>query len=206
MKKTSVVIMVVAVMCMVTWHLSNINAATADAAPAKLKIAVVNVTKVLNDCLEKKNIDKVFDSKAEKIRDEMKRLDSKARSIEKEMAEALTPGTKDYSDKMKEYFDTKAKFEGYKEYETRVMSVESQKAYEGLYAKMAEAVEKISQQKQISLVLNKDETPTSSTRNLNELVTLIRTKQVLYNQASMDMTGDVVELMDKAYDKEKASK
>lgn len=207
MKKTSVVVVIAAVLCVITWHLRGINAAPAAApAPAPLKVAVVNVTKVLNECLEKKDIDKVFDSKAEKIREEMKGLDNKARDIEKEMTEALTPGSKDYSKKLKEYFDTKAKFEGIKEYQTRVMSVESQTAYEGLYAKLLTSIKKISLQKQVTLVVNKDETPTNSTRSLNELVALIRTRQVLYNHSSLDMTAEVIGSMDQAYEKEKSGK
>ena len=57
------------------------------------------------------------------------------------------------------------------------------------------AVASVARQEGISLVLNKDETPTQS-RSLADLFALIRTRQVLYSTPSLDITARVIEKLD----------
>jgi Skp family chaperone for outer membrane proteins len=204
MKKTTLVIVVMAGLVVAAWGLRGTGAAQEGDEP-ELKLGLVKVTQVLTECQEYLDRDKKMKQKEQEIRTELSRLREESETIRQELENALTPASDEYMNRLKEWFDKKYAFESLKEYQKESLTTATQAWTENLYEKFLSEVAGVARQKGLTLVLNKDETDMKS-RNVSELSAMIVNRKVLYNAANFDITALVIERMDMAYDKEKAAK
>ncbi len=162
------------------------------------KIAVVNVTKALTECQEYLDRQKETEKRGTEARAEMGRIKEEADAIDEELKNVYEPGSKEYSEKLKTWFDKKARLEALKEYEQQTLSIETRAWTEALYGKLTIATAQVARENNLTLVVNKDDTDLSNTRNIQELFAVIRERQVIYNAPTLDITGMVIEKMDAA--------
>ena len=203
MKKTTLLIVGTAVLMVAAWGLRGIEAKQGTDEPA-LRVGVVKVTRVLTECQEYLDRDKKMKQKEQEIRTELSRLREESETIRQELENVLTPASDEYMARLKEWFDKKYDFESLKEYQKESLTTATQAWTESLYGRFLSEVASIARQKDLTLVLNKDETEMKS-RNVAELSAMIMNRKVLYNSANLDITALVIERMDMAYDKEKAA-
>ena len=195
MKNKFAYILAAAVLCGMAWFISSTDAQSATKAAAP-KIAVLDVSKALTECQEYLDREKQTDQRNSEARAEMGKLKQEIDSISDELKNVYEPGSPEYSEKLKVWFDKKASLEAMNEYIKETLTIETRTWTEALYAKLAIATSAVAREEGVTLVINKDDTDLSVTQNIQELFALIRSKQVIYNAPSMDITGLVIEKLD----------
>ncbi len=189
-------LIVVAIAFFVTLRSTDAQSA---AAPGTVKIAVLDVTKAMVECQEYLARQKETDKRNSEARAQMGKLKQEIDAISEELKNVFEPGSPEYSAKLKDWFDKKASLESMNEYVKETLTIETRSWTESLYGKLVASAGAVARQESISLVINKDGSELSTTQNIQELFTLIRTKQVLYNAPTMDITGLVIEKMDSEF-------
>jgi len=174
-------------------------------APPSLKIAVVNVAGVLSDCRANLDREKASREKERQIKADLAALSAEADSIRQELENALKPGSSEYQEQLRKWFEKRAQYKAHGEYQQEAFAAETQAWMENLYEKLLAEIAKVAREQGVALVLNKDET-TIKPQKLTELTTMILSRKVLYNATNVDLTARLLENMDKSYALEQASK
>jgi Skp family chaperone for outer membrane proteins len=168
------------------------------AAPAQeakcLKIGVVSVRKIFEDC--KRNVKYRQDLAAErdKLGTELEKL-SREIDLEKTGLKTLKQGSPDYLSAMKEILEKQARLQAQQEFFKRQMDIREQTIIEGLFKDVVKATEDVAKEKKLDLVLEKSE-PDLPASNSNELMLTISTHKVLYNAGCEDITNAVLAKVD----------
>lgn len=199
MKNARVIVLVLAVISVALWCYSG-SEAQQPAAPAAVKVGVVNILKVLSKCQAKLDKDKQDQQKQEQILSELKKLRAEADEIQQELQNVLKPDSQAFKDRREEWFNKQAQIQGFTEFHKENYAAESQAWLDVLYETAIEEVAAVARQKEISLILNKDELPAKGAN-----ADLVFARKVLYNAPSMDLTAVVLANIDLAYEKEKAA-
>jgi len=167
------------------------------AAPSEgkcLKIAVVSIRKIFQDC--KRNVKYRQDMMAE--RDKMEaELDKLSKEIDlgKASLKTLKPNSSDYSASMKEIFEKQGRLQAQQEYFKRQMDMREQSVIESLFKDVVNATAEVAKEKGIDMVLEKSE-PELPASNNNELTLTISTHKVLYSAGCDDITSEVLAKVD----------
>jgi len=194
MKSKSVVIMVLAIV------MSGLIVGTAaeKTDPGQdskgLKIAVVSVRKIFQDC--KRNLKYRQDMMAErdKMEAELDKL-TKEIDLDKSSLKTLKPGSADYTKLMKEALEKNGRLQAQQEYYKRLMDMREQTVIESLFKEVVNATAEVAKEKGIDLVLEKSE-PDLPASNNNELTLTISTHKVLYSAGCEDITSAVLAKVD----------
>jgi Skp family chaperone for outer membrane proteins len=203
MKKMTVIMILVLLVCVGLWGY-RVTQAQDTATPAALKVGVVDVAKIMSECQECLDRDKMIQEKKQKVRAELTKMSGEADAMRQELENTLKPGSSEYLSQMQKWFDKMALREAYEKGQTQAFAADSQAWNEVFYKKMEAEIGKIARQDGFTLILDKDEVPLQA-RSASELSALIRTRKVLFSSASLDLTGKVLESMDRLYDREKSS-
>jgi Skp family chaperone for outer membrane proteins len=169
------------------------RAAPADDG-ARPKIGVVDIRQIFQDC--KRNVKYRDEATAEqqKIITELDRL---KKEIEAEEAglKALKAGSSDYLDQMKAVLEKQASLQAKQDYHKQQMALKDQRWTEHLYTDILRETAAVAKQKGLDIVLEKDE-PELPALSAQELMMIIRTHSVLYSGGCLDITGEVMNLVD----------
>jgi len=169
-----------------------------------LKVAVVDVSKVLTECQENLDREKAAREKERNIKAELTKMQSQAQDLREELENVLKPNSEEYQKQMLELYNKMALLEAYQKGQEKIFASETQAWMETFYQKFLDEVKKIARTEGVSLVLNKDEQPLR-TPKLENLMTIIRSRKVLYNSATLDLTARVIQNLDQAYNRQKAA-
>jgi Skp family chaperone for outer membrane proteins len=204
MKKTSILVMLTAGLLATGWCYRMSMAQTAS-EPTALKIVVVNVAKVLSEC--QANLDREKQSKDldKKVNEELQKIKADADAMKEELESVLKIGSKEYNDRLQEWFNKRAIFKARQEGQKEIFSAETQAWMETLYQKLLEEVAKVARQEGATLVLDKDDIA-AKPEKIQDLYNIIRTRKVLYSAPTLDLTAKILENMDRQYEQEKAGK
>ena len=169
-----------------------------------LKVAVVDVTRVLSDCQENLDRQKRLDARQRLFDEKANQLKQEAERIREELETMLKPGRDEYKQRIQTFFDKVGQGEAYQKGQQRIFAVEMQAWVETLYAKFLEEVKSLAQTEGVDLVLNKDDIALKTT-DLTELRAMVRGRKILYSADQIDWTARVIENMDRAYNQSKAN-
>ena len=158
--------------------------------PSFLKIGVVNVERVFQEC--KRNARYVEQSRAEqkKIISELEKI-SREIDAEKAGLKTLKPGSPDYVELMKQMFQKQASLQAQQEFHKQHMTLKDQKWTEQLYQDILDTVEQVAKQKGLDLVLTKDQISLPA-QSATELMMTIRTHKILYSAGCINITGEII--------------
>lgn len=165
-----------------------------------LRIGVVNVGKVLSECRENLNRERESEARNQKIQAELKRLNDEVDALAQELQNAVKPGSEEGQKLLQEWFNKQALQDAFQKGQAEVMAAESQAWLENLYNTALNEIQRVAYQKQLSLVLYKDEIE-SKPKKLADMYGIIRNRKVLYSSPSLDISADVIKQMDLAYEK-----
>jgi Skp family chaperone for outer membrane proteins len=158
------------------------------------KVAIVDVTKVLQNSKKHKQ----WQEKMTKNEGQMKAEFDKAKidmdTLQKGM-NSLKVGSKDYVDAMREFLDKKALLEAKDKFYQEKINMEMQQWTESLYVQMLDITAKVAQKKGIDIVLAQEQLDLPSP-SLRDFMLSIRTKKVLYCGTQLDITDEVLALLD----------
>ena len=165
-----------------------------------LRIAVVNVGKVLSECRENLNRESESEARNQKIQAELKRLNDEVDALAQELQNAVKPGSEEGQKLLQEWFNKQALQGAFQKGQSEVMAAEAQAWLENLYNTALNEIQRVAYQKQLSLVLYKDEIDTKP-KKLADMYGIIRNRKVLYSSPSLDISADVIKQMDLDYEK-----
>ena len=191
MKLKSIVVMVLVII------MSGfiVSAGAVRAADNKcLKIGVVSVRKIFQDCKRNTKYRQEMTAERDKLEAE---LDSLSKDIDasKSKLKMLKQGSADYLSGMKDVLDKQASLQAKQEYFKRQMDMREQTVVEQLFKDVIKATGEVAKEKGIDLVLEKSE-PDLPAANTNELTLTISTHKVLYSSGCEDITDAVMAKVD----------
>ncbi len=163
---------------------------------AQPKIGVVGIRQIFQDC--KRNVKYREEATAEQQRI-ITELDKLKREIEVEEAglRALKAGSSDYLNLMKAVLEKQASLQAKQDYHKQQMALRDQRWTEELYTDILRETAAVAKEKGLDLVLEKDE-PELPALSAQELMMIIRTHSVLYSGGCLDITDEVMNLVDAA--------
>jgi len=158
-----------------------------------LKIGVVRMRTVFQDC--KKNIEhqKQLNAEQNRIIAELEKLSKEAEALKADLM-TRKPGSSDHSNLMQQVMDKQAQFGARKEFHQQQMAYKDQQWTEQLYKDILEVVKQVAKANGLDIVLAKEE-PDFPTTSQTELMLAIRTHKLLYSADGFDITKEVVKLL-----------
>jgi Skp family chaperone for outer membrane proteins len=167
-------------------------------------LAVVDVMKVLTQCQENLDREQVIEKREQEFEAKLNTLKQQAQAIREELEQALKPGTDEYMTRMQEWFNKTALVEAYDKGQRQAFAAETQAWMEMLYRKFLDETAELARLEEISLILAQDNLPLDQATKLSELSGAIRSRKVLYASPTLEVTGRVMERMDRSYAQHKA--
>lgn len=167
-----------------------------------VKVGVVNVGKVLSECQANLEREAETEKRSIEIQAKLKELDGQIKALGQELQTALKPGSKEHQTQMQEWFNKRALQDAYEKGQREVLAAEVQAWVESLYDTMLTEVGRVARSNNLNLILYKEVTE-EKPQKLSELYKMIQNRKVLYSSPTLDVTAEVIEKMNQAYDKSK---
>ena len=158
------------------------------------KIAVVSVLKIFQECKKNDKFKQEFIAENNKVMAELEKL-SKEIEAEKAGLKTLKAGSSNYMSMVKTILQKQASLQAQQEFYKQQMALKEQQWTEEIYKDILRETRKVAEQKGLQLVLEKDE-PVLPCSNYTELMTVISTHKVLYDQGCLDITDEVMTSLD----------
>ena len=159
-----------------------------------LKIGVVSVRKIFQDCKRNTKYRQEMTAERDKIEAELESL-SKDIDAGKSKLKMLKQGSADYLSGTKDVIEKTASLQAKQEYFKRQMDMREQTVVEQLFKDVIKATGEVAKEKGFDLVLEKSE-PDLPAANTNELTLTISTHKVLYSSGCEDITDAVMAKVD----------
>jgi len=159
-----------------------------------LKIGVVSVRKIFQDCKRNTKYRQEMLAERDKLEAELESM-SKEIDASKSKLKMLKPGSADYLSGMKDVFDKQGSLQAKQEYFKRQVDMREQAVIEQLFKEVVKATGEIAKDKGFDMILEKSE-PDLPAANSNELTLTISTHKVLYSAGCDDITDAVMAKVD----------
>jgi Skp family chaperone for outer membrane proteins len=177
--------------------------AAKEKAPASVKIGIVSVREVFENCTMKIEVEKTLAAEGEKKFAELKKLEE---SVETDKA-ALSKrkeNSADYMEMLGALMQKQSQFDAQKEFFQQDLAVKEMQGKEKIYRKILEVIASVAQEKGLDLILNRDDNYLNrpdlgqSAQSPSDLILTTKTHKLLYFNPSLDITADVVSAMSKS--------
>ncbi|MDH7598153.1 MAG: OmpH family outer membrane protein [Sedimentisphaerales bacterium] len=157
------------------------------------RIGVVSMMRLLRDSQRASQRQRQFEAEQEQITGELTRLNQELESDQAKL-KAFKQGSPEYMDLYKAMVEKQAKLQALQEYHRQASAAKERQWTEQLYKEILQAVTQVAQQKGLSLVLEwtEPEFPIPPER----FVATINTQKVLYAKGCVDITADVMAIID----------
>jgi Skp family chaperone for outer membrane proteins len=161
---------------------------------AGLKIAVVSIRKIFQEC--KKGISYKKEAIAEQDRI-IAELDKLSKEIEAEKAglKTLKENSSDYMVRAKELFEKQASYQARQEFYKQQLELKDKLWTKEIYQDILRIADGVAKEKGLDLVFREDEIDFSET-NANELGLAMRVQKLLYSGGCLDITDEVTARLD----------
>jgi len=189
-KKIIMLLIVVVSILSVALFTNQVGAASDDAG----KIAVVSIPKIMAQSKYAATMQEQIVEQKDASMAELEKLRTQMEAVRADM-DTRKAGSAEHSKLRRELIEKRAVAEVQKEYLQEELMLQNKQSMEQLYAKILEAVREIAQAKGIELVLDSDEVQLPSP-SVNELTMMIQTHKVLHYAPSLDITDEVIKLVD----------
>jgi Skp family chaperone for outer membrane proteins len=193
MKVTNVIMLCLAVVIISLAGFTAVTSADSNTTPDS-QIGVVSVRYIFEN--SKKNDNYRTEAVAEQ-----NQLIAELEKLNKEVAAAnaglktLKPDSDDYLKSSQELLNKQAALEANREFYKRKMEIKDQRWTENLYIKTLEATKTVAAEKGLDIVFEKEE-PEFPASSANELMLLIRTHKVVYSAGAVDISEEVLKVLD----------
>ena len=171
--------------------------AAKEKAPASVKIGIVSVREVFENCTMKIEVEKTLAAEGEKKFAELKKLEE---SVETDKA-ALSKrkeNSADYMEMLGALMQKQSQLDAQKEFFQQELSVKEMQEKEKIYRKILEVIASVAKDKGLDIVLSRDDNylnqPDSGppAQNPTDLILTTKTHKLLYFNPNLDFTADVV--------------
>ena len=162
-------------------------------ATATSKIGVVNVLKVFRDCKRNETYKVQMAEEQAKIEAQLKQLEIEIVAEEAGL-QVVKQGSDDYMARAKKLFEKRAYYQAQQEFYKRQIEMKYQNWTEKLYQDILAKTTEIAKKKGLELVLEQN-TPELPSLSYSELMTIITTHKVLYSGGCVDISDEVMSLV-----------
>lgn len=190
--KVAGISLIVTVIALSLGYRQGVAAADKQIAPAK--VAIVDISKILQNSQKHKQWQQKMTDQETQMKGEFQK-DKEALEVLQKNLDLLNLGSKDYVDTMKEFLDKKSLLEAKDKFYQEKVNLEMLQWTENLYKQMLDVTSQIAQKKGLDIVLAQEELDTQSP-SLRDLMLNIRTKKVLYCTTQIDITAEVLAVLD----------
>jgi len=158
------------------------------------KIGIVNVRKIFQNCKKIANYRQEVITERNKVEAELEKL---AREIETESAglKTLKQGSDDHLKLIKDILAKQANSQAQQNFYEQQMALKEQKMIEQLYEDILRETGKVAKEKNLIMVLTKDEIEFPAL-SLNDAMMTVRTHKLLYSDGCLNITDEVMALLD----------
>jgi Skp family chaperone for outer membrane proteins len=163
---------------------------------APSKVAIVDVTKVLQNSKKHKQWQEKMTQEEKQMKDEFDKAQKELEVLQANL-KLLKIGSKDYINTMKDFMDKKSLLDAKDKFYQEKINMEMQQWTESLYTQMLDITAKIAQKKGFDIVLAQEQLDLPSP-SLRDFMLSMRTKKVLYCNTQLDITDDVLAALDEA--------
>ena len=163
-------------------------------APSGIKMGVVSVKRIFNNC--KRNSSYRIEAKVEyeKLAGELKKLEAELEA-DKAGLVTLKEGSSDYMEQVKGVLVKQSTLQAQKKFYEQQLEFKDRRWTETLYQDILKAVDVVAKEKGLAFVFENSEIELPAL-NVQELMMTIRTNKVLYGGGSVDITDEVMKLVD----------
>ncbi|MBN1511073.1 MAG: OmpH family outer membrane protein [Phycisphaerae bacterium] len=173
------------------------GAATARAAQASPKVAVINLSKVFDQYRLTKDLETLFESKQQQMAAQAKQKTDEITVKRQELAR-FKPDSDDYKTRRAEVEKMEVEFEVWAGTQERQIRDEHKAWLLRIYQDVHKAVEELSAEKGINLVLTYDEV-TDGAPDSKTLRQQLLLEKVFYFAKELDLTQEAIERLNKNY-------
>ncbi len=169
------------------------GAAQTATGPQLRQIGVVSMMTLLRDSQRAAERERQFNAEQERIKGELDKLNQELETDQSRLR-AFRQGSQEYLDLYKGIMEKQARMQALQEYHRQAMTAKERQWTEQLYKEILQVVEKVAEQKGLSLVLEwtEPEFPIPAER----FVATLNTQKVLYARGCVDITADVLAMID----------
>jgi Skp family chaperone for outer membrane proteins len=186
------------VVCTAFLTLANVAAGAEKGSASSegkcLKIGVVSVRKIFQDCKRNVKYRQELSAERDKMAAELEKI-SKEIDADKASLKTLKQDSTDYDVVMMEMLDKQGKLQARQELYKRRMDRRESQVIENLFKDVLKATAEVAKDKGLDLVLEQSE-PDLPASNANELTLTISTHKVLYYAGCPDITAEVLAKVD----------
>jgi Skp family chaperone for outer membrane proteins len=187
------------------WMLSSPTPTAAQAQGAAgqpVKIATANPSKIFFSMKEKTDVQAVLQEERKKLGEEERSRRQKVEDLRSAL-ELIKPDAPQYEEASKQYAEAALQFKNWGEFsQMQLARLEKQKT-KLLFDKITAMIAQIAKERGIDLVVA-EQPPINVERISSEQLTqMMAQRQVLYTNASLDLTPDVVAKLDEQYNAQK---
>ena len=162
-------------------------------------VAVANVQQIFNSLKERQQIQAAMQSQ---MSDLQKQRDAKQKKIQdlKSQLDVLQAGSKAYANKESQLEQQLIGLKAWAEYQQKKVSQDRALKIEQLYRKTVAAVESVAKADGYQIVIYGGGKPKFEYSNENQLATEIQTRKVLWAADSVNITDQVTQMMNNAFE------
>jgi len=174
--------------------------ATSSRPPAQpTAIAVVDIMNVLEGLNERSVLEGQLENRMKARQEQLDEIVKQLENLDSDIAD-ITRGTDAYREKLREGYELQAVAKARNEALSKIVSIDTGSVMAGLYAKIEAAISDIADREGYDIVLFDDssfEVPDEAANQ--DVIRAIITKSIVYRHDSIDITSQVVTLMNNEY-------
>ena len=169
------------------------------AAPTEpTAVAVLNLQDVLGELAENTDFQANVNAKNEQLQAELARRQSAVQTMQNDL-ELLDPASDAYSTKEDQIFDALIELRTWQSIQEQRNVLDQRTHLANLYRKIVQAGGAVAEQQGYDMVLLDTQVPDLDRLNPEQLLNAIATRKVLFHTDDVDITRDVLERMNTAY-------
>ena len=181
---------------------TNINIANAEAED--FKIGIVDIGNVFEKYQKRIDLDQELKEQEKEFQDEVNKKRKEIIDLDEE-TQLLDLGSENRSNNENLMERKNVELEGYAKFAERQLLKKYKDFFENIYQEVVQKVEKIGEQEGFDLIIKNEEADLKS-NEISDLQFKIGIRTVLYHSDSVDITFDVVDILNASYSKEKENK
>ena len=194
------IVLLLGAACALWFYASRPATAQTFSSPMIVSIGVCDTQQSFREYLKIKDLRDKLQAHSEQLRQDLNSREQQLRDKTEELAASqLVPGSKEYERMREELVKLSVEFKNFRETSQAELSYQdmriTQLGYEDIYAAVAEVAKK----KQLTVVLSQEQFSLASARADELYSKLYYRRQVLYADKSLDITVEVIDLLNTKY-------
>ena len=160
-----------------------------------VNIGVVSIRRVFENSKKNTKWQSDMDQERREMVAELEKIATEIKAIKADM-DTRKPGSTDYKNLMRNSMEKESGLEAKEKFYQQHLTIKEHQWTEQFYLETLAAAGKVAEELELDLVLAKDENEFPAS-GANELMMIIKTSKIMYNSQDLDVTNEVIEILDK---------